>query len=361
MRTAPCRPDLDAIRRDLVARADLLFRECWGEPQNCNALRWRPARRKHGDDPRRMVMQGAQRGLWYDSRSGQGGDLFDFLAVERLGMSNAQMDFPRVLEEAGRRFGSSPITFVPRSQCIREPQVSGHDPGAELQSVLTAAVPLAGRAQRYWIGSRSLDLPPKDTILHLPAGALRRRPSGSLLPFAEREAVLVLGRDVRGTVRAIQRIILMRDGTERNRDLPKFALGPIGLFPPFFAAKSHDAARGILVVAEGPETAAAIWSAAGARVLVCGGSIARRVRTLSPVGAVIVAAEADAPDNPSRIALHRAVADARARGAHVGLLHCGGIPGSGYDAADLIREEGGRARLRALVACLADRLRLRRR
>ena len=350
-------PDLGALRRDLIARADILFRECWGDPRNPHATRWRPARRKPGDDPRRMVMQGPQRGLWYDSRSGQGGDIFDFLAVERLGLNTAKMDFCRVMEEANRWLGTAPILPMSFPNELRAP--TNRDVDEELRAILAVAESLSGRSLRYWCETRYLDLPPPSTILRLPGGALSRRLKGSLLPFAEREAVLVLGRDVRGTARAIQRIILTQGGIERDPALPKFALGPIGLFPPFFPARSHDVARGILILAEGPETAGAIWAATGARVLVCGGSIARRLRMLSPLAMVIVAAEADAPDNPAARAVTRAVAEARANGARIGLLHCGGDPGSGFDAADLIREEGGRARLRSLVARLADRLHLR--
>lgn len=354
------RPDLDTLRHDLVARADVLFRDCWGDPRNPHAARWRPARRKPGDDPRRMMMQGPQRGLWYDSRSGQGGDLFDFLAVERLGLAKAQADFPRVLEEAGRWLGRSPALLTPCPRNIEKPPDLDAAVSAELRAILSAAEPLTGRALRYWTETRHLDLPPQRTILHLPGDALSRRPPGSLLPFADREAVLILGRDVHGSARAIQRIILARDGIGRDLDLPKFALGPIGTFPPFFVARSRDVARGILVLSEGPETAAAIWSATGARVLVCGGGIARRVRDLTRLATVILAVEADAPDNPSAQALTRAVAEARAAGAVIGLLRCGGSPGSGYDAADLIREEGGRVRLRMLVSDLADRLHRRR-
>ena len=354
------RADLDTLRRDLVARADILFRDCWGEPRNSHAVRWRPARRKPGDDPRRMMMQGPQRGLWYDSRSGQGGDLLDFLAVEHLGLAKAQADFPRVLEEAGRWLGRSPARLTPRPRNIEKPPDLDAAVSAELRVVLAAAEPLAGRALRYWTETRNLDLPPRRTILHLPGDALSRRPPGSFLPFADREAVLILGRDMHGSVRAIQRILLARDGIGRDPALPKFALGPIGTFPPFFAARSRDAARGILVLAEGPETAGAIWSATGARVLVCGGGIARRVRELTRLATVILAVEADAPDNLSARALTRAVSEARAAGAVIGLLGCGGPAGSGYDAADLIREEGCRTRLRMLVVDLADRLHRRR-
>jgi len=351
-------PDLDTLRRDLIARADILFRECWGDPRNPHATRWRPARRKPGDDPRRMMMQGPQRGLWYDSRSGQGGDLFDFLAVERLGLNTAKMDFCRVLEEATQWLGTAPVLPMPFATEPRAPTDRNID--EELRAILAAAEPLSGRPLRYWCETRHLDLPPPSAILRLPGGALSRRPKGSPLPFPEREAVLVLGRDVRGTVCDVQRIILAQGGIDRDPALPKFALGPIGLFPPFFPARPRDAARGILVFAEGPETAGAIWSATGARVLVCGGSIARRVRMLSPLATVIVATEADAPDNPASRALTRAVVEARANGARIGLLRCGGPSGSGFDAADLIREEGGRARLRALVARLAARLHLQR-
>lgn len=354
--------DLDALRRDLVARADILFRECWGDPQNPHAARWRPARRKLGDDPRRMVMQGPQRGLWYDSLNGRGGDVFDFIAAERLGLDAARRDFPRVIMEASCWLGAPPTLPIQPPPWDMGALISPAPAFAEeLDAVLAVAEPLTGRALRYWVETRGLDPPPIRTVLRLPAKALSRRPRGSPLPFADREAVLVLGRDCHGTIRAMQRILLAHNGIERDPDLPKFSLGPIGSFPPVFAPRRRDAAQGILVFAEGPETAGAIWSATGARVLVCGGGLARRVRGLTPHATVILAVEADAFDSPAARAITRAVAEARATGAVIGLLHCGGPPGSGYDAADLIREDGGRSRLRRLVADLADRLHRRRR
>ena len=350
--------DLAVIRRDLVSRADMLFRECWDEPRNPNAVRWRPARRKPGDDPRRMMMQGPQRGLWYDSRSEQGGDLFDLIAVERLGMASAQADFLRVVEEASDWLGAAP---VPNSRPDHpSPVPSVLDIEAERDAVLAILKPLEGHALRYWTQTRGLDPPPGQVVMRLPPGVLTRRPNGSKLPFAEREAIVVLGRDLLGNVQAFQRIPLIPGTARRDPALPKFALGPIGQFPPFFPSRPRDIARGIVVFAEGPETAAAIWSASGARVLVCGGGMARRIRELSRLATVIVAVEADALDSPASKALTKAVAIARANGARLAFLSCGGEAGSGYDAADLIREEGGRARLRALVARAAERLHLRR-
>lgn len=352
------RSDLAVIRRDLVSRAEMLFRECWDEPRNPNAVRWRPARRKPGDDPRRMVMQGPQRGLWYDSMREQGGDLLDLIAVERLGMDSAQSNFPRVVEEASYWLGAAPVpASCPDNS---SPARSVSDIEGERDAVLHVLKPLEGHALRYWTGTRGLDPPSGQVVMRLPPGALARRPVGSKLPFAEREAVVVLGRDLFGNVQAFQRILLVPGTARRDPALPKFALGPIGQFPPFFPSRPRDIAHGILVFAEGPETAVAIWSASGARVLVCGGGMARRIRELSRLATVIVAVEADAPDSPAARALKKAIAIARANGARLALLSCGGEPGSGFDAADLIREEGGRARLRGLVARLADRLHLRR-
>lgn len=353
--------DATWLRRALRDRAEDVFLDLWGEPRNPSSLRWRPRRSRPGDDPRRMVMRGAQRGLWYDSARGQGGDLLDLIAVERLRLPDARGDFRRVLEEANRWLGTPPQAIKLHRGGARRPQGTDNERNAKtvadlLAAVVAVAEPLGGCTLRYWTETRGLDPPPPATILRVPAGVLPRRPKGSRLPFVEREAVLVLGRDVRGEVCALQRILLRPGGITRDPGLPKFALGPIGAFPPFFPARSRDVALGILALAEGPETAGAIWSAAGARVLVCGGGLARRVRGLSYLSTVIVAMEADAPENPTRKALVRAVAEARANGARVGLLDCGGKPGSGFDAADLIRQEGGRQVLRKRIARLARRL-----
>lgn len=352
-------PPVEPLRLALRDRAEALFLDIWGEPRDSRAVRWRPQRRKPGDDPRRMMMQGPERGLWYDSARGLGGDLLDLIAVERLGLTDARRDFRRVLAEAARWLGTPARTHY-REYAARhggsDNTVDAVSAQGDIHAVLSVAEPLAGRALRYWTGTRGLDPPPASVVLHLPGGALERRPKGSRLPFAEREAVLVLGRDVRGEVRALQRILLTPGGITRDPALPKFAVGPIGQYPPFFPSRHHDAARGILVLAEGPETAGAIWSVAGCRALVCGGGLAGRVRGLSRLSTAIVAVEADAPDNPALRALHLAVADARVRGARIGLLDCGGRPGSGFDAADLIREEGGRQVLRERIARLARRL-----
>ena len=100
--------DATWLRRALRDRAEDVFLDLWGEPRNPSSLRWRPRRSRPGDDPRRMVMRGAQRGLWYDSARGQGGDLLDLIAVERLRLPDARGDFRRVLEEANRWLGTPP-------------------------------------------------------------------------------------------------------------------------------------------------------------------------------------------------------------------------------------------------------------
>lgn len=344
---------IEEIRRGLLDRAEDIFREVWGPPRNPNAARWRPARKRHGDDPRRMVMHGAQRGLWFDSMRVVGGDLLDLYAIEKLGMEKARADFRVVIGEVARWLGTTPRQVVP----LHLGRASGRASAEvedELAAVLEIAEPLAGRALSYWTIARNLDEPPSGTIMRIPQGALTRRPKGSILPYAEREAVLVLGRDRAGNVRAFQRIILERTGIERDRSCPKFSLGPIGTYPPFFAGRKE---RSILVYAEGPESAGAMWSATGSRVLVCGGAMARRVRELPPFASVILAVEADAPDNPAWVSLVRSIRQARAGGAVIGLVDCGGEPGSGFDAGDLIRQEDGRHRLKHETARIAERVR----
>lgn len=340
--------DAQVVRRDLTARAEMLFQAIWGEPANPRAAVWRPKRKKPGDDPRRMAMRGNRRGLWHDAVADRGGDILDFVATGLCGMSRAREDFLRVLETATDWLGApSPYLDPIRST---QPPALDEPLDALLGEIADALRPLDGRALSYWRDVRGLDPSPGGLAMRLPAGALARRPSGSRLPYAEREAVAVLGRDRQGRIRALQRIILRPGGVVRDPRLPKFSLGPISAWPPFFASRPFDAARGVLVLAEGPETAAAIWSASGARVLVCGGSMAGRVRRMGRLSNAIIAVDADAPDSPAAQTLTSALMAGRSQGARLRLLRCDGPPCSGYDAADLIREAGGRDRLRALVA-----------
>ena len=338
------------LRREAAAHADRLFVMAWGDPRSPRAHIWRPRKDGVGDDPRRMIMTGPDRGLWYDSARCIGGDIFDFVAVHVCGLAAAKADFPRVLAEIAACLGTGGRRPAPPP--VAAP-ASLPDETARLDDALAmierAATPLAGPALAYWTRARGLSVPPDDLVMRLPRGALTRQPAVMKLPYASAEAVLIMGRDRRGALRAVQRILILPDGRDRDRNRPKFSLGPVKQFPPTFPARADDAALGLPVLAEGPESAGAIWSAAGCATVVCCGGFGAQLSRLSPGDRAVLAIEADARGCPARTALAKAVLTARARGVILALWRLDEAAGSKIDAADIIRGDQGAQRIRRLV------------
>ena len=54
-----------------------------------------------------MTTSGDKRGLWHDFQTGEGGHLLGLIAIQSN--LDLQRDFPKVLEEAARLLGSSPV------------------------------------------------------------------------------------------------------------------------------------------------------------------------------------------------------------------------------------------------------------
>ena len=353
--------DNDELRRLAIDHADRLFIDGWGAPQNPRANIWRPQRAGHGDDPRRMSMTGDKRGLWYDSAACEGGDIFEFIARFICGIATARADFARVAAETRARI-NAPCPAPLRKAAISGDHSQDGATAEALDLLSRAAAPLSGPALAYWTKARGLDMPPEQLVMRIPGGAIPRQPRGSKLPFGNCEAVLIAARDRTGVLQAAQRIFVLPDGGDRDRRRPKLSIGPIGQFPPEFAPRAHidDPACGSTVFAEGPESAAAIWSATGSRVRVCCGGFGGQLSRLDAGDCAILAIEADAAGSPARNGLAKALKAARSRGVNAVLWRIAEPRGSKADAADLIKRPGGRRIILHLIQEAAERAQRRR-
>lgn len=109
----------EAVKVAAIDRAEELFRLAWGEPHKTAKRQWRA----RDSSARAMWMQGPKRGKWHDFKSGAGGDILEFVAVEFCGLSSARDDFPSRLARAadaspGRGLGY----FRPCSGREKEPR-----------------------------------------------------------------------------------------------------------------------------------------------------------------------------------------------------------------------------------------------
>ncbi|MBC7674772.1 MAG: hypothetical protein H7173_01760, partial [Rhodoferax sp.] len=253
----------EVIRQALLDRTEDLFRAAWGEPEKAGGKDWRAK----SSSARSMVMRGAKRGVWRDHKAVTGGDLLDFFAIEFCGLSAANQDFPRVIDEAARWCGLSidqapDLSALMARKAAREAQgeaeaAADAQRGAALVAALQArSEALAGSPAAAYLAARGITaLPPGWRYLPPVPGLGVKHP--------ERAALMVPAIDDAGVVRGGQRILILADGSKAPEDPRKPAFGAIGGFPARIPADKETEQNGPLVICEGPETAAAIAQATG--------------------------------------------------------------------------------------------------
>ena len=91
----------EEVQEALKYHAEELFRLMFGSPENTKAPTWY----SRGKLSVNMSMQGEKRGLWYNSDSAEGGNLFDLVARKFLNLKSAKDDFSKVLQESARYCG----------------------------------------------------------------------------------------------------------------------------------------------------------------------------------------------------------------------------------------------------------------
>lgn len=252
----------EVIREALQNRAPDLFRHMWGEPVSPNVKDWRAK----DSSARVMKMSGADCGLWHDHKAGQGGDVFDAIAVSVCGLGKAGDDFPKVKRAAAEFCGlSGGSTFdidaarKRNEQRLAEGQresVADAEKRARLiTTIKDLSGPISGTPAQAYLTSRSLTDIQGAGLAYCPPLAAGE---GVLNP--ELGALVVWARNDAGEIVGGQRILVAPDGTRPNISARKVGFAQIGGAPARFPARVEG---GPLCVAESPEAALSVWMATG--------------------------------------------------------------------------------------------------
>lgn len=331
----------DFVKAALIERAEDLFRDAWGEPERAAGKEWRAK----ASSAVAMIMRGPDRGLWTDHRTGEGGDLFDLVAVAMLGLPKAGADFPRVLTAAAAWAGLSPDT-VPDLKAM-ERRKAERDRAAEIEAKAEAAAKadlittitgqaqqIAGTAAEAYLKRRGIKALPTHGLAYAPP----LRPQKGLL--SPRHAALITwATDAAGTITGGQRILILPDG--RPAPAPKKkrkpAFGAIQGYPARFPARIEG---GPLYVAEGPESALSIWAATGGEVWAVFGSSGWKDAPLPMGRQIILCPDRDAEGSPAQVAFAKAVAHHVAAGLNIWIAPAPEPEGSKADLNDTLQRAG---------------------
>jgi phage/plasmid primase-like uncharacterized protein len=335
--SAPDFAHAEAIRQALSDRAEDLFRQAWGEPIKAGGKDWRA----RSSSARSMVMQGPKRGQWFDHAAGTGGDLFELVAIELCGLSSAQGDFRRVLQEAARFCGmaegeSPDLSALVAKRAAQEAEgkrqaAADAQRKARLVKALQArALPLSGSPAASYLAARGIEALPDGWCYLPPVPGV-----GVLHP--ERPALVAWAIDATGEVTGGQRVLILEDGSKAPEDTRKPAFGSIGGSPARIPAR---VAGGPLCIAEGPETAAAIAQATGFEVWAVFGASGFASAPAPLDRQVILCPDCDAPDSPAAEAFTRACEDLAQRGVDLWTAPAPEPEGSKRDLADTLQERG---------------------
>lgn len=335
------RDDLDRVKQAAIDRADDLFRMAWGEPLKAGRREWRSSEGGK-NSALAMQMHGHKRGLWADHKSGTGGDILDFIAVQFLGLQRARDDFPRVIDEAARlcgvnREGPAPdLSELEARRSAREAAGRAQEEreaqrrAGLVRALLGRSVSLQGTPAQAYLAGRGIDaLPPGLSYLPpVPGAGVLHGQFPALVAWATDEA---------GTVCGGQRILVNADGTPAQADTRKPAFGAIGGFPCRFPAQVEG---GPLVIAEGPETAAAIWCATGFETWAVFGAGQFETAPLPTDRQVILCPDRDAPGSPAANAFDQACLHHAARGCDLWIAEAPEDEGSKRDLNDTLQRAG---------------------
>lgn len=352
------RLDSEAIKEAAIAHADTLFRLAWGEPVKPTAGEWRAKE----SSALAMQMRRGKRGQWRDYKRGIGGDILELVAIELLGLPSAASDFPRVLEEAARLVGFTPETALSGQelQTRKETRLRASQEAQDLEAARKAALvaQLQGKAleaaqspAQAYLRGRGIDA--------LPAGSVAYLPPVPGLPVLHphRAALVVWAQDDAGRIMGGQRVLICEDGSKAPEDTRKPSFGSIAGYPARFPQCRETAAPGNagkggkgppLYIAEGPETALAIWQATGAEVWAVFGADFFARAPAKQGRPVILCPDCDAPGSPAAEAFARGCEELAARGCEVWIARTPEPEGSKRDFADTLQDRGPEAVAEAL-------------
>lgn len=340
--------DRDRVKAALMAHAEDLFREAFGPPAQPRAPEWRD--RKGAVS---MQMKGRKRGCWQDFSSGAGGDLFDLVAVTRLGLVKAREGFPQVLEEAARICGMATShggwRGFPKARPAPEPQEARDADDDEKRDWAAARVvaaiariqPAAGTPASAYLARRG--------VTDLPETGLGWLPGARRQPFLHGRcgALLVWAQNAEGWPTGGQRILVTPTGRRAGVKEKKVSFGLVGGCPARFPAGAGKAGAS-LVVAEGPESALSVRQATGLECWAVIGVTNFKSAPLPLDRPVILAPDRDGRDSKAGRGFARAVHEQKARGVDLLIAEAPERDGSGKDLNDTLTRKGENA-VRAAV------------
>jgi hypothetical protein len=290
---------------------------------------------------------GARRGLWKNHKTDQGGHIFDFVAVHFLGLNKAIDDFPGVLDHTAALLGLSAedATFpkIDPAQRRRKEQYRKQQDEEErakkqeeVRQVQKRVKPIPGTPAAAYLRKREIDPDSLDGVAwYLP-------PFVSTLPYRQHGHLVFFVTDAEQRVTAGKHIPLQPDGSgvlaRKNGKSSKIKRS----FGRTKGAslKLPGSSTTPLIVAEGPETALAIWQATGYEtwsVLDVGGFL----NFAPPDGrSLILCPDQDAPDSPAAKTFAKAVERLRGMGKAVAIARAPEPAGSKNDFNDTLMRVG---------------------
>lgn len=324
----------NTIKQIAIDHAEDLFRVIMGEPTDTRTREWRKGRKGSFS----MVMRGAKRGVWTDHESGQGGDILAFIAIHDMGLTNASANFPAVLDRAEALLGLSPFDEIDTAELERRRKMREVAQKAEdaretqrkakvIKVRQNGAQRVTGTMAETYLRERGITKQPPESFASY---------NGGYDP-----ELVIWATDESGTVKGGQGIALF------ERDTRKKAFGNVGGFP---ARLPSDIADGPLIVAEGPETALAIWQETGCETWAVFGAGNFASAPIPTDRTVILAPDADTPDSPAGKAFLAACRQHAANGAQLYIAESGQQVGSKGDLNDTLQEQGSEAVRAAIEA-----------
>ena len=348
---------VEVVDEALGYRAEDLFRLVFGEPVRSGSSEWRDKKKLS----KTMCMQGSNRGLWYDFVTAEGGNLFDLVALNFLGLKSARDNFPKVLREAARYCGiaaDQPVDMRAlkaraaerEKQAKKEEERKFRQRMTLVKNLLKQTVPIAGTAghktpSRVYLASRGITEFPKTGLGDLPPVP------GLAVAEANYHALVVWAKNSGGKITGGQRILINPDGSKVDIDRRKpsfgFMRGSVAQFPSRTGLADRNAP---LVIAEGPESALSIWQSTGYETWAVFGSSGWKHAPIPLNRPVILAPDRDAPGSPADQALYKAVIHHLARGCDPRIAIAPEDVGSKCDLNDtLMRANGGAAEVRKAI------------
>lgn len=328
----------ETVKDALTDQAERLFVDAWGEPERPNARDWRA----RSDDARWMNMQG-RRGSWEVHGSGSKGDILDFFAVEFCGLSRARDDFPRVLAEAASwagidtsaQFDPAEMRAKRRARQIEADRIEAQETArkaALAADLIAKAQPLPDSPAAAYLAARGIKADSwPEGIAYLPPVP------GARVLHPDRGALVAWATDDAGRVMGGQRVLVLADGSKAPEDPRKPAFAAIAGYPCRLPARIEG---GPLCVAEGPETALAIWVATGCEVWAVFGAGQFEAAPVPTGRKVVFCPDRDAPESQAGKAFQKAIAAHAARGVEVWIAEAPEPENSKRDLADTMARGG---------------------